>query len=70
MLPWLHGTAIFWLNPIMWGGRGGGGSGDPNFSVHISSRLIEISLHTEFQLPRLPGSRTASFRLNPVLGAH
>ena len=27
---------------------------------------VKISLHTEFQLPRLPGSRNASFRLNPI----
>ena len=55
-------TASFRLNPILWGG-----SGDPNFSVHISSRWIEISLRTKYPLPRFPGSRTASFRLNPTL---
>ena len=42
-------------------------SGDPIF-VDISSSLVEISLHTEFQLHRLPGSRTTSFRLNPIGG--
>ena len=34
--------------------------------VDISSSWVEISLHTKFQLPRLPGSRTAIFRLNPI----
>ena len=29
---------------------------DPIFLVHISSIWVEISLHTEFQLPWLPGS--------------
>ena len=38
----------------------------PIFVVHISSSWVKISLHTEFQLPRLPGSRNASFRLNPI----
>ena len=33
--------------------------------VHISSSWVKISLYTEIQLPRLPGSRTASFRLKP-----
>ena len=45
-----------------------GGSGDPNFSAHISSSWVKISLYTKFQLPRLPGSRIANFRLNPILG--
>ena len=36
--------------------------------VHISSSWVEISLYTEFQLHRLPGSRIASVRLNPILG--
>ena len=40
--------------------------GDLNFLVHISSSWVEISLYTEFQLPRLSGSRIASFRLNPI----
>ena len=44
----------------------GGGAGDPNFFLDISSSWVEISLHTKFQLPRLPGSRNASFRLNPI----
>ena len=57
-------TTSFRLNPIL----GGGGSGDPNFFLDISSSWVEISLHTEFQLPRLPGSRFASFRLNPMGG--
>ena len=34
--------------------------------VHISSSWVESRLHTAFQLPRLPGSRTVSFQLNPV----
>ena len=34
--------------------------------VHISSSWVEISLYTKFQLSRLPGSETASFRLNPI----
>ena len=29
---------------------------------------VKISLYTEFQLHRLPGSRTASFALNPICG--
>ena len=32
----------------------GGGAGDPNYFVHISFSWVEITLHTEFQLPRLP----------------
>jgi hypothetical protein len=28
----------------------------PNFFLHISSRWVEIRLHTENQLPVLPGS--------------
>ena len=40
--------------------------GDLNFLFHISSSWAEISLYTEFQLPRLSGSRIASFRLNPI----
>ena len=39
----------------------------PIFFLHISSSWVKISLHTEFQLPRLPLSRNASFRLNPIL---
>ena len=35
----------------------------PIFVVHISSGWVKISLHTEFQLPILPESRAASFRL-------
>ena len=35
--------------------------------VHISSSWVETRLNTEFQLPRLPGSRTASFWLNHIL---
>ena len=38
----------------------------PFVVIDISSSWVEISLHTKFQLPRLPGSRTAIFRLNPV----
>ena len=41
----------------------------PILLVHISSSWVKISLYTEFQLPRLPGSRTASFRLNPMGGS-
>ena len=44
----------------------GEGQVTPIFFVHISSSWVKISLHTEFQLPRLPGSRNASFRLNPI----
>ena len=49
-------------------GGGGVGSGNPNFCVHISYSWVKISLHTGFQLNRLPESRTASFRLNPIVG--
>ena len=35
---------------------GEGGLGDPNFFLDISSSWVEISLHTEFQLPSMPGS--------------
>ena len=35
---------------------GGGGSGDPNFFLHISSSWVKIRLHAENHLPRLPGS--------------
>ena len=41
---------------------------DPNSFILISSSWIKISLHTEFQFPSLPGSRNASFRLNPFFG--
>ena len=41
-------------------------SGDRNFSIHISYSGVKISLHTDFQLPRLLGFRNASFRLNPI----
>ena len=44
----------------------GGGSCEPNFFVHISASWVEISLYTEFPLPRLPGSRTVIFRPNPM----
>jgi hypothetical protein len=36
--------------------------------VNISLNWVKISLHTEFQLHRLPRSTTASFRLNPIQG--
>ena len=69
MLPGLHIVASFRLDPIFLyfclGGEGRG-SGDPNFFVNISSSWVKISLHTEFQLRRLPGSRNASLRLNPI----
>ena len=51
------GSALAWFS-----------SGDPKFVVHISSSWVEISLHIEFQLPRLPESRTVSFSLNPIMG--
>ena len=35
---------------------GGGGSRDLYFFLHISSSQVKIRLHTENQLPRLPGS--------------
>ena len=38
-----------------------------NYFVHISSSWVEMSLHTKFQLPRLPGRRTTSTRLNPIV---
>ena len=31
----------------------GGGGGDPNFVLDISSSWVERSLHVEFQLPRM-----------------
>ena len=34
----------------------GGGGGVPNFFLHISSSLVEISLHATFEPPRLPRS--------------
>ena len=43
-----------------------GGAGDLISFSHISSSWVEIILHTELQLPRLPGSETVSFRLNPI----
>ena len=43
-----------------------GGAGDLIIFSHISSSWVEIILHTELQLPRLPGSETVSFRLNPI----
>ena len=39
-----------------------------NYFVHISSSWVEMSLHTKFQLPRLPGRRTTRLRLNPIGG--
>ena len=71
MLPALHRTASFRLNPMLvcfvhisssWVVMK-----TPNSFINISSSWVEISLHTEFQLARLPGSRTASFRLSFVL---
>ena len=56
------GLTLFFIY-FFWGGV----SGDRNFSIHISYSRVKISLHTEFQLPRLPGSRNASFRLNPIM---
>ena len=35
---------------------GGGGSGDHNFFLDISSSWVEISLHPKFQLPIMPGT--------------
>ena len=64
MLHGLHRAANFRLNPIFIFK----GQVTPIFVVHISSSWVKISLHTEFQLPRLPGSRNASFRLNHILG--
>ena len=43
-------------------------SGDLNCFSHISSSWVEISLLTEFQLPRLSGRRFAIFMLNPIGG--
>ena len=34
----------------------GGGSGDPNFFLHISSTKVNIRLHTKNHRPMLPGS--------------
>jgi hypothetical protein len=36
--------------------KGGGGSGDPNFFLHISFNWVEISLHAEFEPLGLPRS--------------
>ena len=44
------------LVSISGGGVGGGGLGDPYFFLHISSSWVKIRLHTENQLPGLPGS--------------
>ena len=41
---------------------GGGFEGDPNYLFTF------ILIGLKFQLPRLPGSRTSSFRLNPIGG--
>ena len=68
-LPWFPGSrnASVRLNPIylfyfylfILGGV--------DFFVHLSSSWVKISLYSEFQLPRLPGSRTGFFsRLNPI----
>ena len=35
---------------------GGGGAGDPNFFLHISSTKVNIRLHTKNHRPMLPGS--------------
>ena len=35
---------------------GGEGLGDPYFFLYISSSWVKIRLHTENELPRLPGS--------------
>jgi hypothetical protein len=37
-----------------WGG--GGGSGNPNFFLHISFSWVEMSLYVEFHPPGLPRS--------------
>jgi hypothetical protein len=71
ILPGLLRTASFRINPIFVSSLfsfflGGGGSCEPNFFVHISASWVEISLYTEFPLPRLPGSRTVIFRPNPM----
>ena len=57
MLPGFHRAANFRLNPR-------GGEVTPIFFVHISSSRVKINLQTVFQLPSLPGSKNASFRLN------
>ena len=41
---------------------------DTNYFVHIYSSSVEMSLHTKFQFPRLPGRRTTSLRLNSIGG--
>ena len=54
----LHRPNGLRLNPIhffFWGG----GQGDSNYFVHISSSWFEM---------RLPGSRTTIFRFNPIRG--
>ena len=38
------------------GGGWGGGLVDPYLFLHISSSWVKIRLHTNNQLPRLPGS--------------
>jgi hypothetical protein len=61
ILPGLLRTASFRINPIFFSSLfflllfffGGG---------------VEISLYSEFQLPRLPGSRTFTFRFIPIRG--
>ena len=35
---------------------GGGGLGDPNFFLHISSSRVKIRFHTKNPHPGLPGS--------------
>ena len=63
----LHRTASVRLNPIDWWFFFLGGGANPNFFPFILL-LVVIPLNTEFQLARLPGSRKAGFRLNPILG--
>ena len=41
---------------IWWWWWGRGGLGDPYFFLYISSSWVKIRLHTENELPRLPGS--------------
>ena len=41
---------------IFFCGGGGWGLGDPYFFLHISSSWVKIRLHTENELPMLPGS--------------
>ena len=65
MLPEMHRAANFRLNPIFI--FKGGEQVTPIFLVHIYSSWVKISLHTEFQLPSLPGSRNASFMLKPII---